>query len=94
MNQTGTPANVGTNDELGQPKLMGHMYLARKPCGKVSAASWDDKGAEKDNAKSIASWVMRGDTVEKVARHEGDQQPDWCCASGEPCACRDAGLRT
>ena len=35
----------------------------------------------------------RGETIERVARHEGDTQPDWCCNNDQPCACRDAGLR-
>ena len=93
MHETDTPTNVGSNDWLGQPALMGYIYLARKPCGKVSATSWDDKGAENDNARSIARWLRRGDTVEKVLRYEGDPPPAWCCTSGEPCACRAAGLR-
>ena len=93
MHQTDTPTNVGSNDGLGPTALMGHIYIARKPCGKVSASSWDDKGSEKDTAKSIARWVMRGDKVEKMPRYEGDAQQEWCCNRNDPCACRDAGLR-
>lgn len=92
---TGVADNGGAvlNAELVQPrKLLGHMYLARRSCGKVSAAAWDDKGHEQETAKSVARWVARGDTVQRVARYEGDPQPDWCCARSEKCACRDAGL--
>lgn len=91
--QAASPLGSASSEGLGQPrKLLGYMYLARKSCGKVSAAAWDDKGHEKDTAKSVARWVARGDTVQRVARHEGDPQPDWSCARSEQCACRDANL--
>jgi len=81
------------SEELGQPReLQGTMYVARKPCGKVSAAGWYEGAAAKDIAQSVARWIARGDTVETVKRYRGDPQPEWCCASAEPCACRDAGL--
>lgn len=63
-------------------KSMGFMYLAKRPCGKVSALSWDDAECKKDIAKSVASWINRGDTVERVERFEGDPQPEYVCMPG------------
>lgn len=81
------------SEGLGQPReLLGTMYLARKPCGKVSAGGWYDPKDAKGIAKSVARWIARGDTVETVKRYRGDPPPDWCCAASEQCACRDAGL--
>ena len=93
MEQIDPPEKVASNDQLGQPALIGHMYLARKPCGKVVASCWDDAEYAKDTALSVARWIKRGETIERVARHEGDPQPDWCCNNDQSCACRDAGLR-
>jgi len=70
------------------PKLIGHMYLARLPCGKVVAAAWDEADNKKDTAASVARWIKRGNTVERVARYQGDPQPNWCCGPSEPCECR------
>lgn len=58
---------------------IGFMYIARRPCGKVSAAAWDDEGYEKETAKSVAEWLRRGDKVERIERFEGDPQPEWVC---------------
>lgn len=63
-------------------KSIGYMYIAKRPCGKVSAASWDDNGHKKDIAKSVASWIKRGDVVERIERFDGDPQPEWICRSG------------
>lgn len=65
-----------------QRKFLGHQYIARRACGKVSASCWDDKGHEKDTAKFVAKCVRRGDTVERIERHEGDSQLDWICRPG------------
>lgn len=87
------PDGSELSEGLGQPReLLGTMYVARKPCGRVSAACWYDPKDAADTAKSVARWIKRGDTVEMLKRYKGDPQPDWCCASGQPCACRDAGL--
>lgn len=64
---------------------IGFMYIAKRPCGRVSAASWDDKGREKDIAKSVASWIRRGDTVERIERFQGDDLPQWACCSAKEC---------
>ncbi|HAL69303.1 MAG TPA: hypothetical protein DCP84_16725 [Pseudomonas sp.] len=65
-----------------QRKFLGHQYIARRACGKVSASCWDDKGQEKDTAKFVAKCVRRGDTVERIERHEGDPQLEWICRPG------------
>ena len=66
----------------------GFMYLAKRKCGKVSAMAWDDAGHEKDTAKYVASWIKRGDTVERIEVFEGDPMPEWICRSGEECKCK------
>lgn len=69
---------------------LGFMYVAVRPCGKLSAAAWDDPGHAKSIAQSVASWIKRGDTVSRIERKEGDKQPEWSCYSDEPCACRES----
>lgn len=64
-----------------QRKSMGFMYVAKRPCGKVSAAAWDDPGYEKDTAEGVADWIKRGDSVERVERFDGDPMPEWICRS-------------
>lgn len=63
-------------------KSLGHMYIARRACGKVSASCWDDAMSKKDTAKIVAGYIKRGDTVERVERFEGDPQPEWICRPG------------
>lgn len=95
MNTTNDAGRLDSalSEGLGQPReLLGTMYLARKPCGKVSAAGWYESATAKDIAQSVARWIARGDTVETVKRYRGDPQPDWCCGADKECACRDAGL--
>ena len=70
-------------------KLLGTMYVARRPCGKVSAATWIAPERAAEIAESVARWTARGDTVEQLIRYSDDPHPEWCC-TGEPCACRDA----
>ncbi|MBV4507708.1 hypothetical protein HU751_023025 [Pseudomonas sp. BW13M1] len=65
-----------------QRKFLGHQYIARRDCGKVSAACWDDKGYEKSTAKFVAGCVRRGDAVERIERREGDPMPEWICRPG------------
>lgn len=67
---------------------LGFMYVARRPCGKVSAMSWDDPGHEKETAKSVANWIKRGDKIERIERFEGDPMPEWVCD-----ACRKNGCK-
>ena len=67
---------------------LGFMYLARRPCGKVCAAAWDDPTHAKSTGKSVAEWIGRGDTIERVERKEDDPMPEWVCRKGEVCACR------
>lgn len=86
--QTTTEAACGGSAltaELGnepERKSQGFMYIARRKCGKVSAMSWDDPGSEKEAAKSLAAWVRRGDTVERIEVFEGDPMPEWICRPG------------
>ena len=82
-----------TTSQATEPReLIGTMYAAKKPCGRLSAAGWYDPADAKDIAKSVARWMARGDTVETLKRYKGDPQPEWCCERDAPCACRDAGL--
>lgn len=78
----------GTGLVTEKRELQGHMYIARKPCGKVVASCWDDAGLEKETAESVARWIRRGDKVERVARYKDDPMPDWACPTAEGCACR------
>ncbi|MBI5917821.1 MAG: hypothetical protein HY849_00380 [Nitrosomonadales bacterium] len=57
----------------------GFIYLARRPCGKVSAMYWDEPGHEREIAKSVANWIRRGDKVERVEVFEGDPMPEQVC---------------
>ena len=57
----------------------GFMYLAKRPCGKVSAMAWDDDGYEKSTAKIVASWLRRGDKVERVEVFKDDPMPEMIC---------------
>lgn len=56
------------------------MYIARKPCGRISAMAWDDPGYEKSTAKFVAECIKRGDTISRIERFEGDPLPsEWMC---------------
>lgn len=77
---------------VGRGAYLGSLYLARRKCGKVSAMCWDDQGSEKDTAKHVASYIKRGDSVERVDRYENDPQPEWICRSGcTDCTAPNAG---
>ena len=69
--------------------LIGYMYQARRPCGRVSAAAWDEPRHADTTAASVQRWRERGDTVERVARHLDEPLPEWTCCAG---ACREAAL--
>lgn len=73
---------------MTERKRLGFMYVAKRRCGKVSAMSWDDPGSEKENAKSVASWIRLGHAVERIERFEGDPMPEWCsgCEACGPAA--------
>lgn len=73
-----------------EKKSLGFMYLARRPCGKVSAMSWDDPGYKRGINKSIKEWVERGDSVVRVERFEGDPIPEMMCRPG----CGDCRAKT
>lgn len=70
--------------------LLGYMYIAKRPCGRTSASAWDDADAKKDTAKSVARWIARGDSVERIARFKGDPLPAVVCQDNEACACRES----
>lgn len=61
-------------------KSLGYMYLAKRPCGRVSAMCWDDPGSKRSISRSIASYLARGDTVERIERFEGDSVPQMICS--------------
>ena len=60
-------------------KYLGKMYIAKRPCGRVSASTWVDEGYEKEIAKSVARWIKRGDSVTLIDRYEGDKMPEFIC---------------
>ena len=60
-------------------EFLGYMYLAKRPCGRVSASSWDDAQHAKAVAKDVGAWIRRGLVIERIARYRGDPQPDWIC---------------
>lgn len=74
-------------------RLIGHVYMALRPCGRYSAMAWDEDSAKKDIGKSVARWIARGDTVERIARYEGDPIPELIagCAicKGDEKVCRE-----
>lgn len=70
-------------------KPIGHMIIARKPCGKLAATTWDDaEGDYIETAMVVMSWLRRGDSVSRLERYEDDVQPEWACTRLKPCACR------
>lgn len=76
---------------MSERKSLGFMYIARRACGKASAACWDDAMSKKDTAKCVADYIKRGDAVERIERFVGDPQPEWICRAG----CNDcAGAKT
>ena len=77
-------------EETEVSKYLGLMYVARRPCNKVSAAAWDDGfGSAKERRETLGAWAERGDSVERLDRHEGDPEPDWICGLNDPdCVCR------
>lgn len=61
-------------------KSLGFIYLAKRPCGKVSALCWDDARYEQENLEFIERCTARGDTVERVERFDGDELPELICS--------------
>lgn len=47
------------------------------------------RAGEAEIGESLVRWLRRGDTVELIARRDGDPMPEWICPKGTPCACRD-----
>lgn len=67
-------------------KSMGFMYVAKRPCGKLTAASWGDADCKKDVAAFVSRCIKRGDTVERIERFEGDPMPEFMCKGcGKQC---------
>lgn len=73
--------------------IIGYWYIAKRPCGRASALAWDDDKYKKDTAKSVAEWIRRGDTVERVARRKSDPTPELICQGcrGKACQSSPAG---
>lgn len=82
MNHEPLPEQDPVDVTIGRGRYRGAAYIARRKCGKVSAMCWDDAGSEKDTAKHVASYIMRGDSVERVERYENDPMPEWICRNG------------
>lgn len=89
------PHNTETSSPSG--KSMGFMYVAKKPCGKVVAAGWDDDDRKVQAAKSASGWKKRGLNVERVERFEGDHDLVWasrdCRNCGGACAAQNRNLQ-
>jgi hypothetical protein len=81
---------MANDTQQADRKSLGFMYLAKYPCGRVVAMSWDDKGREKDTAKRVAEWIKRGDKVERVERFEDDLMPEWICDECRGKECKDS----
>ena len=64
---------------MNDSQLIGHMYVGRRPCGRVAAMCWDDPKYAKDTAKTVADYIRRGYVVERLARHEGQPLPEMIC---------------
>lgn len=69
---------------------IGFMYVGKRPCGRVAAACWDDPKYAKDMANTVADWINRGFVVERLERHEGDEQPQWMCNECRSKPCKEA----
>lgn len=75
-------------------KLVGHCYIASYPCGLASAMAWDEENPEHKKAlsRTVAAWIERGDSVNLVARYDGDPIPesilDCPCRRGEKEPCK------
>ena len=61
------------------------IYIAKRPCGKVSAMSWDDQEAEKEVKKLITRWKARGDTVDRVNADDIDYFLPICRSGCDDC---------
>jgi hypothetical protein len=70
-------------------EYLGTLYMALRPCGKVSAMAWDDgfRGPG-ERRRTLAEWAIRGDTVQRVERHKGDPMPEMICSAWDKCECR------
>ena len=66
-------------------KSLGFMYLAKRPCGRVSAMAWDEPGLEKITANYVVCLLASGVDVERVERFEGDCIPEMICRTGCDC---------
>jgi hypothetical protein len=70
---------------------IGFMYVAKKACGRVAASCWDDENSKKDTAKTVADYIRRGLTVERIERFDGDQMPEWICDECRGKSCQNIG---
>ena len=68
-------------DDLAK-KSQGFMYLAKRPCRKVSAMAWDDSERGVNMPETVGKYLARGDKVERVEVFEGDPPPEMICHSG------------
>jgi hypothetical protein len=79
MNTETTAGSGPVDRQVERGRHLGFMYIARRPCGRVSASCWDDAEFKKSTAKLVAGYIKRGDAVERVDRYENDPQPEWIC---------------
>jgi hypothetical protein len=70
--------------------LLGVLYVARHPCGRVVAMAWEDD-MQSDAARDarLANWRTRGYTVERLEQRMGDPMPQWVCMPWDECECRE-----
>lgn len=62
-------------------KVIRYVYVARKPCGCLTAMAWDDPEptAKASTAKFVDRCIRRGDVVERIRRLDTAPLPEWFC---------------
>lgn len=69
-------------------KSLGHLYIAYRSCGRVTALHWDSPALRDQIRIAVAEWLERGDIVRRVEQFEGDPAPEFVCSPNESCRCR------
>jgi hypothetical protein len=50
--------------------MSGYAYIGRKECGCVTCAIVDIPALRNETAKTVADWIRRGRTIERVTNDE------------------------
>lgn len=67
----------------------GWVWIAKKPCGKVSAVANDTLGDAAATSAMLRRWLDRGDSICRIPKSQ--RIGPAVCSPGEPCVCRDCG---